>query len=316
MFSSLPEVDFVYPSPTISQEATPTHSLANSNSKFQPPPPSYYHPIKEAPSPYVVSTPSPDSVEVYTKEDSGDKALEDAFSGVDLELAQSSQENSPNDIISTITPSVPPYNPNYTPIYPNSNSGFPWVYNPGAVAALPGYVSVGNGDQNSEVGSKRMRPMYEPLNFRSDLLQSQPNYTLSDVNLRGNSLIYPKMISSDTLPSQFPLDHINFSKDELLSLNSDQFEEHVRTVSSVRTLTESEKNAIKRQRRLIKNRESAQASRQRKKDYVGDLEKKVDDLMAGIGKLKEIYSSAVTENYQLRNEVEFLSQLVHRIQVY
>jgi len=47
-------------------------------------------------------------------------------------------------------------------------------------------------------------------------------------------------------------------------------------------LTSSEKSAIKKQRRLIKNRESAQASRQRKKDYVGDLEKRWMILLVAI----------------------------------
>jgi len=42
----------------------------------------------------------------------------------------------------------------------------------------------------------------------------------------------------------------------------------------------------------------------------------VDDLLEGIGKLKETYSSVRTENHHLKNEVEFLTKLVSRIQVY
>jgi len=99
-------------------------------------------------------------------------------------------------------------------------------------------------------------------------------------------------------------------------LSSEDFEEYVRRVSVTRALTASEKSAVKKQRRLIKNRESAQASRQRKKDYVGDLEKKVDDLVSGNAKLKEHFSSLTAENRQLKNEVEFLAQLVRRIKVY
>jgi len=108
---------------------------------------------------------------------------------------------------------------------------------------------------------------------------------------------------------------INFSREELLQISSDDYEEHVRQLSALRPLSSSERNMIKRQRRLIKNRESAQASRQRKKDYVGDLEKKVGDLFSSNAKLKEEYSSLTAENRQLKNEVEFLSDLVGKVKV-
>jgi len=108
---------------------------------------------------------------------------------------------------------------------------------------------------------------------------------------------------------------INFSREELLQISSDDFEEHVRQLSALKPLSSSERNMIKRQRRLIKNRESAQASRQRKKDYVGDLEKKVGDLISSNAKLKEEYSSLTAENRQLKNEVEFLSDLVGKVKV-
>jgi len=125
------------------------------------------------------------------------------------------------------------------------------------------------------------------------------------------------VIPNPVKPTSSNIDiYINFSREELLHLSTEEFEEHVRQISAMRTLTTSERNGIKRQRRLIKNRESAQASRQRKKDYVGDLEKKVDDLISGNAKLKEQYSSLTAENRHLKNEVEFLSQLVSRVKVY
>jgi len=117
-------------------------------------------------------------------------------------------------------------------------------------------------------------------------------------------------------PSILLPNQIAFSREELLTLTSEEFEAHVAKITSSRPLTPSEKSAVKRQRRLIKNRESAQASRQRKKDYVGDLEKRVDDLVNGNALLKEQYSSLTTENRYLKNEVEFLTQLVRRVKVY
>jgi len=113
-----------------------------------------------------------------------------------------------------------------------------------------------------------------------------------------------------------PVLHVNFTREELLNLTSEEFEEHIQRIANVRPLSGSEKVAIKRQRRLIKNRESAQASRQRKKDYVGELEKKVGDLESGNSKLKEQYSSLTAENRELKNEVEFLVQLVRRVKVH
>jgi len=116
--------------------------------------------------------------------------------------------------------------------------------------------------------------------------------------------------------SQASTPSINFSRDELLTMSSEDFESNVARLSALRPLTAAEKNLIKRQRRLIKNRESAQASRQRKKDYVGELELKVDSLVGGNARLKEDFASLLTENSSLKNEVEFLSQLVRRIKVF
>lgn len=109
---------------------------------------------------------------------------------------------------------------------------------------------------------------------------------------------------------------LNFTRDELLVMTSEDFEGRISRLSALRPLTASEKNTIKRQRRLIKNRESAQASRQRKKDYVDDLESKVESLVSSNARLKEDFASLTSENAQLNNEVEFLNQLVRRIKVY
>jgi len=116
--------------------------------------------------------------------------------------------------------------------------------------------------------------------------------------------------------SQLQPPNLNFTRDELLVMSSEDFESNVSRLSALRPLTTSEKNLIKRQRRLIKNIESAQASRQRKKDYVDDLESKVESLVLNNARLKEDFASLLTENSSLKNEVEFLSQLVRRIKVY
>jgi len=148
-------------------------------------------------------------------------------------------------------------------------------------------------------------------------------YETSNLKSSPSLNINPQVIIPPVLPLKIPPPvttqptelTLNFSREELLQISSDDFEEHVRQISAIRPLSGSERNLIKRQRRLIKNRESAQASRQRKKDYVGDLEKKVGDLISNNAKLKEEFSSLTAENRQLKNEVEFLADLVGKVKV-
>jgi len=99
---------------------------------------------------------------------------------------------------------------------------------------------------------------------------------------------------------------IILSKDELLNLTSTQHEELLARVRHKRDLTVVEKQNVKRQRRLIKNRESAQASRQRKKSYVEELEKKVADLMSENTRLSQSVNTLTSENMFLRTQVEAL----------
>jgi len=61
----------------------------------------------------------------------------------------------------------------------------------------------------------------------------------------------------------------------LLAMSSKEFEAFFSQLSTERTLSRSEEKMLKAQRRLISNRESAQASRRRKKAYIEELEGRV-----------------------------------------
>ncbi|ESQ44415.1 hypothetical protein EUTSA_v10005827mg [Eutrema salsugineum] len=68
-------------------------------------------------------------------------------------------------------------------------------------------------------------------------------------------------------------------------------------------VTGGEEDDEKRNARLIRNRESAQLSRQRKKHYVEELEEKVKNMHSTITQLKSKISYFVAENATLRQQV-------------
>jgi len=105
---------------------------------------------------------------------------------------------------------------------------------------------------------------------------------------------------------------VQLSRDQLLTFTSEQLEDHLSRVSSVRAFTAAEEREIKRQRRLIKNRESAQHSRERKKAYVDELEAQVEKLKGTNGALNSAVSRLATENRQLSDEIQTLRRLLNR----
>lgn len=103
-------------------------------------------------------------------------------------------------------------------------------------------------------------------------------------------------------------------REHLLALSSVTFENYVNRLQAVRELTPDEKKEIKRQRRLIKNRESAQASRQRKKSYLDKLEQKVAAINSVNAQLREQLSAMQTQNRALVAENKALKEQVARLQ--
>jgi hypothetical protein len=102
------------------------------------------------------------------------------------------------------------------------------------------------------------------------------------------------------------------SREELLNLSSKKFEDYVRRLMAKRDLTSEERKELKRQRRLIKNRESAQASRQRKKNYMETLEQQVATLNGENNRLREHITALGTENKSLKEEVMYLHDMIKK----
>eukprot|EP01112_Ceratiomyxa_fruticulosa_P014049 TRINITY_DN3_c0_g1_i4.p1 TRINITY_DN3_c0_g1~~TRINITY_DN3_c0_g1_i4.p1 ORF type:complete len:627 (+),score=171.25 TRINITY_DN3_c0_g1_i4:283-2163(+) len=79
---------------------------------------------------------------------------------------------------------------------------------------------------------------------------------------------------------------VTLPRDTLLSISSTTMDQLVDQIQSARPLSVDEQKEIKRQKRLIKNRESAQLSRERRRLYIDQLEDKINDLNQEIQQLK------------------------------
>jgi hypothetical protein len=58
---------------------------------------------------------------------------------------------------------------------------------------------------------------------------------------------------------------------QMLELDSNQIEQYIRILSSKKNVTTNEEKELKKIRRLIKNREYAQSSRDKKKQHMDEV---------------------------------------------
>jgi len=86
---------------------------------------------------------------------------------------------------------------------------------------------------------------------------------------------------------------VTLPRKQLLTLSSKELDDYASRLRATRPLTPAEEKDLRRQRRLIKNRESASLSRQRRKEHIDVLELQVSNLQA--------------ENDQLKAQVQYLS---------
>jgi hypothetical protein len=83
--------------------------------------------------------------------------------------------------------------------------------------------------------------------------------------LGGQSNLKKRKLQNDDIT------YVELPRDALLTMSSRELEESIARLTSVRGLTSAEQREVKRQRRLIKNREYAQTSRVKKKQFVEEL---------------------------------------------
>jgi len=116
---------------------------------------------------------------------------------------------------------------------------------------------------------------------------------------------------------------VTLTRDQLLSFTSEDLDKFERDIMSTHAFTPAERREMKKQRRLIKNRESAQQSRRRKKDLVDKLERVVGDLAAVNkninAKLQEleaqntILKAEVSQLYGVIRDSPILSKLLNNV---
>jgi hypothetical protein len=114
-----------------------------------------------------------------------------------------------------------------------------------------------------------------------------------------------RKVGENTSPAAI-IERKSFTKSELADLT-------IPALDSLLTqpwLTSEQQNLIRRQLRLAKNRESAHISRERKKNYVAELEEQVAKLQRENSKLSGDVSGLEAENSKLRSKLSGLTSYV------
>ena len=107
----------------------------------------------------------------------------------------------------------------------------------------------------------------------------------------------PDIVANVTVdsPAELP-------RDILLDMTSSSLEQYFKELMALRKLTKEEQKAVASQRRLIKNRESAQLSRQRKKSYVEELKGDLEALHTQHAQLLQERDAALSTLAALREQ--------------
>eukprot|EP00026_Physarum_polycephalum_P006809 Phypoly_transcript_06861.p1 GENE.Phypoly_transcript_06861~~Phypoly_transcript_06861.p1 ORF type:complete len:286 (+),score=100.26 Phypoly_transcript_06861:752-1609(+) len=98
-------------------------------------------------------------------------------------------------------------------------------------------------------------------------------------------------------------------------MTSKEIEEYVAEIKSKRTLTAAEEKDLKKQRRLVKNREYASQSRSRKKQFVDELEKQLEAARAETEEVKKQNKALMDENKLLKRQLGCIAETIKKSQL-
>jgi hypothetical protein len=102
---------------------------------------------------------------------------------------------------------------------------------------------------------------------------------------------------------------VKFVREDLLKFSSQEYDDYIKNISLKRPLTEREHKVSKKQRRLIKNREYAQISRNKKKTEYSQLSTQIDQLNQYNSELMDRVNQLESENKRLKEENSKLMEL-------
>eukprot|EP01102_Stenamoeba_stenopodia_P010554 TRINITY_DN3197_c0_g1_i1.p1 TRINITY_DN3197_c0_g1~~TRINITY_DN3197_c0_g1_i1.p1 ORF type:complete len:496 (-),score=93.52 TRINITY_DN3197_c0_g1_i1:125-1612(-) len=113
---------------------------------------------------------------------------------------------------------------------------------------------------------------------------------------------------------QEPIEDVHDKKRKIKQETPELHDDAIHYLTNNGSMIPEEDRHMKRQRRLIKNRESAQLSRLRKKMYIDDLEKKVSALTQDNDALTKRVATLVQENKNLSDQVSYLQNALKQSQ--
>lgn len=93
---------------------------------------------------------------------------------------------------------------------------------------------------------------------------------------------------------------LDLSEEEMLKFTGEEMEEYIRTLSSTRTLSPAEEKELKRVRRLVKNREYAQSSRDKRKQHMEEVEEQLQGVAQEKATLQQRVNELELENKALK----------------
>jgi len=129
----------------------------------------------------------------------------------------------------------------------------------------------------------KMHPLHMPL------LVPNHNYTINTMPYNNGQQSPPKKRKL----AEEDISFVEIPRADLLTMTSKELEAQIKRLTALRSLTSAEQREIKRQRRLIKNREYAQTSRVKKKQFVEEL--RIENKI-----LRDRIQALEQENYILR----------------